>query len=122
MMREIDVARIGIKIPNIGFGCSSLASLGRKKALLLLESAFDAGVRHFDVARYYGYGEAEGILGALIESRRARITITTKFGIELPRPTSALRIALQAGVKRLEAMHADAVAKAGHHERLARRP
>jgi len=97
MMREIDVARIGIKIPNIGFGCSSLASLGRKKALLLLESAFDAGVRHFDVARYYGYGEAEGILGALIESRRARITITTKFGIELPRPTSALRIALQAG-------------------------
>jgi aryl-alcohol dehydrogenase-like predicted oxidoreductase len=97
MMREIDVAGIAIKIPIIGFGCSSLASLDRKKALLLLESAFDAGVRHFDVARYYGYGEAEGILGAFIRSRRAGITITTKFGIEPPRRTSAVRMALQAG-------------------------
>ena len=55
------------------------------------------GVRHFDVARYYGYGESEGILGTFAKSRRAEITITTKFGIEPPRRTNALRMAMQAG-------------------------
>jgi D-threo-aldose 1-dehydrogenase len=96
-MPEIQMAGINIGIPVIGFGCSSLTSVGRKKALRLLESAFDVGIRHFDVARYYGYGETEGILGAFIKSRRAQVTVTTKFGIEPPRRTNALRIALRAG-------------------------
>ena len=89
----------GIKrdLPRIGFGCSSLTSVGRKNAIRLLETAFDAGIRHFDVARYYGYGETEGILGTFIKSRRAQITVTTKFGIEPPRRTNALRLALGVG-------------------------
>jgi D-threo-aldose 1-dehydrogenase len=97
VMPEVRLAGIEIGIPVIGFGCSSLASVGRKKALLLLESAFDVGIRHFDVARYYGYGETEGILGTFIKSRRAQVTVTTKFGIEPPRRTNALRIALGVG-------------------------
>ena len=89
----------GIKrdLPRIGFGCSSLTSVGRENAIRLLETAFDAGIRHFDVARYYGYGETEGILGTFIKSRRAQITVTTKFGIEPPRRTNALRLALRVG-------------------------
>ena len=83
--------------PGIGFGCSSLTSVGHKNAIRLLETAFDAGIRHFDVARYYGYGEAEGILGTFIKSCRAQITVTTKFGIEPPRRTNALRLALGVG-------------------------
>jgi hypothetical protein len=96
-MPEVRLAGIEIRIPVLGFGCSSLASVGRKKALLLLESAFDVGIRHFDVARYYGYGETEGILGTFVKSRSAQVTITTKFGIEPPRRTNALRIALGVG-------------------------
>jgi D-threo-aldose 1-dehydrogenase len=95
-MRGITVPRISFEIPVIGFGCSSLASVGEKKAQQLLGTAFDAGVRHFDVARYYGYGEAEGLLGKFIQSRRAELTITTKFGIEPPRRSGALRLAMQA--------------------------
>jgi len=89
----------GIKrdLPSIGFGCSSLTSVGRKNAIRLLETAFDAGIRHFDVARYYGYGETEGILGTFIKSCRAQITVTTKFGIEPPRRTNALRLAFGVG-------------------------
>ena len=96
-MRAIAVPGIDIQIPVLGFGCSSLASVGEKKALQLLGTAFDAGVRHFDVARYYGYGEAEGLLGTFVKSRRAEVTITTKFGIEPPRRTSVLGFAMQAG-------------------------
>jgi aryl-alcohol dehydrogenase-like predicted oxidoreductase len=96
-MRAIAVPGIDIQIPVVGFGCSRLASVGEKKALQLLGTAFDAGVRHFDVARYYGYGEAEGLLGTFVKTRRAEVTITTKFGIEPPRRTSALGFAMQAG-------------------------
>jgi len=96
-MRGITVPGIDFQIPVLGFGCSALASAGKKKALQLLGTAFDAGVRHFDVARYYGYGEAEGLLGTFVKSRRAEVTITTKFGIEPPRRTNAVRFAMQAG-------------------------
>jgi D-threo-aldose 1-dehydrogenase len=96
-MRDIAIPGIATRLPVIGFGCSALSSSGEKKALQLLEAAFDAGVRHFDVARYYGYGESEGILGKFAKTCRAQITITTKFGIEPPRRTNALRVAMQAG-------------------------
>lgn len=98
-MREIQVSGIKIGIPVLGFGCSSLTSVGRKQALRLLESAFDAGIRHFDTARYYGYGEAEGILGNFLKSYRGQVTVTTKFGIDPPRRTSTLRIVLRVGRK-----------------------
>jgi D-threo-aldose 1-dehydrogenase len=96
-MRGIAVPGIAIQIPVIGFGCSALASASEKKAFQVLGTAFDAGVRHFDVARYYGYGESERLLGAFVKSRRAEVTITTKFGIDPPRRTNALRFAMQAG-------------------------
>ncbi len=95
--KAITVPGIGIKIPVLGFGCSSLTGTGRKNADRLLGTAFDAGVRHFDVARYYGYGEAEKILGTFVKTRRTEVTITTKFGIDAPQKTGALRIALRAG-------------------------
>jgi aryl-alcohol dehydrogenase-like predicted oxidoreductase len=98
-MKDIAIPGISARIPVIGFGCGALTSSGEKKALELLETAFDAGVRHFDVARYYGYGESEGILGKFAKSRRSQITITTKFGIEPPQRTNALRMAMQAGRK-----------------------
>jgi D-threo-aldose 1-dehydrogenase len=96
-MKEVFVSKLGIKIPAIGFGCSALTGTDRNTALRVLETAFDRGVRHFDVARYYGYGEAEGILGAFIRSRRSTLTLTTKFGIQAPRKSSALGVALRAG-------------------------
>lgn len=86
-----------ISTAALGFGCSSLASVGRKEALRLLGCAFDAGIRHFDVARCYGYGEAEGILGAFLKSRRTQVTVTTKFGIDPARCTSAVRLVLRVG-------------------------
>jgi D-threo-aldose 1-dehydrogenase len=95
-MRAIAVPGIDFRIPVIGFGCSSLASIDEKGSQRLLGAAFDAGVRHFDVARYYGYGEAEGRLGKFLKSRRAEVTITTKFGIDPPRRTNALRMAMKA--------------------------
>ena len=96
-MRNILIPEIGLRIPVLGFGCGALTGTSRKNADHLLAAAFDAGIRHFDVARYYGYGEAEGILGAFLKTKRAQVTITSKFGIQPPRRSSALGIAVRAG-------------------------
>ena len=94
---QIDIPGRSVTTPALGFGCSSLTGTSRSNADRVLETAFDAGVRHFDVARYYGYGEAEGILGRFLKRRRSQVTITTKFGIEPPRRTTALGFALGVG-------------------------
>lgn len=94
---EINISGLALRTPIVGFGCSSLTGTGRNNANRVLETAFDAGVRHFDVARYYGYGEAEGILGSFMKSRRSEITISSKFGIEPPRQTTALGVGLYVG-------------------------
>jgi D-threo-aldose 1-dehydrogenase len=96
-VRDVLIPAIGRRIPVLGFGCSALTGTSRKIADRLLQTAFDSGIRHFDVARYYGYGESEGILGTFLRSRRAQVTITTKFGIQPPRRSSALGFAVRAG-------------------------
>jgi len=47
----------------------------------MLETAYDAGIRHFDVAPMYGFGEAESCLGDFLARHRADVTVTTKYGI-----------------------------------------
>src|SRR5579864_1488913 len=96
-MRTTAVPGLENEIPVLGFGCSSLTATGSKNGASLLKTAFDSGIRHFDVARYYGYGEAERILRTLLKSHRSEVTITTKFGIRPPGRASALRIALSVG-------------------------
>jgi len=44
----------------------------------------DTGIRHFDTAPYYGYGEAERVLGEFLREKRDHVTVTTKFGIQPP--------------------------------------
>jgi aryl-alcohol dehydrogenase-like predicted oxidoreductase len=69
-----------------------MGALGRRQSLRLLEAAYDAGVRHFDVAPMYGYGEAESCLGEF-RARRNDITVTTKYGIAPPKRGGLLRAA-----------------------------
>jgi diketogulonate reductase-like aldo/keto reductase len=66
-----------------------MGATGRRDSLKLLEAAYDAGIRHFDVAPMYGYGEAESCLGEFLQHHRDQITVTTKYGIP-PAKNSAL--------------------------------
>lgn len=91
-------------MPVIGFGTSSIMGGGRASAGRLLEAAYDAGIRHFDTAAYYGMGEAESALGAFLATRRSEVTITTKTGIEPPSTRSAYRVAVAAGRKFVRAL------------------
>jgi aryl-alcohol dehydrogenase-like predicted oxidoreductase len=81
-MREIELGDSGLRAPQLGFGCSAiLGRSGRADSLRALATAWDRGIRFFDTARSYGYGESEGLLGEFLQGRRDQAVIATKFGI-----------------------------------------
>ena len=96
-MNQIPLATTGRSTSQLGFGGSSLmGAIGRRESLALLEHAYDAGIRHFDVAPMYGYGAAEGCLGAFLARHPGELTITTKYGISPPANQGLLRAARRA--------------------------
>ena len=101
----------------VGFGCAHLqySSWSRRGSLRLLEKAFDHGITHFDVARLYSSGEAEGVVGEFARGRRDRIVLVSKAGI-LPlretyyhRANRKIRSIAKAKVPALTSSIADAV-------------
>lgn len=82
MVDTVQLADTGRRTTRLGFGGSSLmGSMNRTQSLRTLDWAFDAGIRHFDVAPSYGYGEAEACLGEFLARHKGEVTVTTKFGI-----------------------------------------
>lgn len=72
-----------VETTNLGFGCSFLTrNKSVNEALLNLNIAYDSGIRHFDVARLYGFGNAEDILGKFAKGKRQNMTISTKTGLD----------------------------------------
>lgn len=93
-MEQVKLADDGRVTTRLGYGCSSImGALNRVQSLRLLDAAYDAGIRHFDVAPMYGYGEAENCLGEFLERHRESVTVTTKYGIAPPKRGGALRAA-----------------------------
>jgi len=83
MLPTRELAGTGVKTSAIGFGCAGLFLIPERNVRrLALDAAYDAGLRHFDVAPMYGLGLAEAELAPFLSRRRAEVTVTTKFGIE----------------------------------------
>ncbi len=82
-------------IPELGFGTATIMGrVSRSAGTAALERALAAGVRHFDTARSYGWGEAERVVGnALRKHRREDLRIVTKCGILPVRNTPLLGLA-----------------------------
>jgi D-threo-aldose 1-dehydrogenase len=97
------VADYSMVAAQLGYGCSQLmGGITRRESIALLETAFDAGIRHFDTAPSYGYGEAERVLGEALYGKRHEVTITTKYGLRSS-AKSSLRAA--AGILRPVVRH-----------------
>jgi D-threo-aldose 1-dehydrogenase len=86
---RLDLGSTGIRATPLGFGCATLfRASNTAQRSRLLHTAYDAGIRHYDVAPMYGLGRAELELGAFARAHRSEVTIATKFGI---RPTLVAR-------------------------------
>jgi aryl-alcohol dehydrogenase-like predicted oxidoreductase len=77
---------------RLGFGCGGvMGRIGRAQSLRAIAAALDGGITHFDVARLYGYGEAEALVGEALRGRRDKVVVASKFGLVAPRAAGALR-------------------------------
>lgn len=70
------------RAPRLGLGCGDLyAGTQEAASRRLLDTAFDDGVRWFDVARLYGNGQAEQVVGRALAGRRDQAVVVSKAGI-----------------------------------------
>jgi D-threo-aldose 1-dehydrogenase len=84
MKREAKLGQYEFATSALGFGTAGIfrepTKLARRR---LLESALEAGIRHFDTAPIYGLGLAQGELGQVLRRHREEVVIVTKVGIGL---------------------------------------
>ena len=69
-----------------------MGAVDAETARRALSIAMDEGVTHFDVARSYGFGQAEQFLGEFIHHRRQQVVIASKFGITATMAAIPLRL------------------------------
>ncbi|MTW09971.1 aldo/keto reductase [Pseudoduganella eburnea] len=77
--------RSGIALTGMGLGCAQLGGLYQAmsdaEAQAVVTAAWEAGIRYFDTAPYYGYTLSERRLGAALRDReRDSFVISTKAG------------------------------------------
>jgi D-threo-aldose 1-dehydrogenase len=101
MMRDITLPGTDLSTTALGFGCAGIfaepSARGRRR---LLDAAYAAGVRHFDVAPMYGLGRAESELGRFATGRADPVVVATKFGID-PTPVGRALGRVQGPVRRV---------------------
>jgi D-threo-aldose 1-dehydrogenase len=85
------VGSTSLTLPAFGFGAAHLGELYAKvdeaESRATMDAAWDAGVRYYDTAPWYGRGLSEHRLGGFLRSKpRNEFKITTKVGRQLVRP------------------------------------
>jgi len=85
-------------IPALGFGTAAIMGrISRREGEAAIERAHAAGIRHFDTARSYGWGDAERVVGGVLGRHdRSEIRIVSKCGIVPVRPSPLLSAAKSA--------------------------
>jgi aryl-alcohol dehydrogenase-like predicted oxidoreductase len=85
-------------IPALGFGTAAIMGrISRRNGAEALERAHAAGIRHFDTARSYGWGEAESVIGDFLRGHdRGEIRVVSKCGIVPVRRSPVLSLAKSA--------------------------
>lgn len=82
-MKRRDLGRTGLKLTELGFGGGAIGNLyrpvPRAAAMEAMQTAWDAGIRYFDTAPFYGHGLSERRMGDFLRDREGW-TLSTKVG------------------------------------------
>lgn len=79
-----------LKIPKLGFGAAAISgeaggygfgNISENDALSLLSEARERGIKLFDSAPIYGFGESERRLGKAFKSVRSEVFVISKCGV-----------------------------------------
>jgi len=90
------IGTAGLAVTRLSFGGASIGGLFRPveegEAIRVIRHAWDLGIRSFDTAPLYGYGESERRIGrALADRAREDFVLSTKVG-RLVHPADAIPI------------------------------
>lgn len=77
-----------LEVTELGFGCMNIAwayggPTPKDKAVALIRSAYEQGIRFFDTAEVYGPFYSEEMVGEALKPFRNEVVIATKFGFEV---------------------------------------
>jgi aryl-alcohol dehydrogenase-like predicted oxidoreductase len=109
-MRQTPLGRSQLTVSAVGLGCNNFGRrLDADGTRAVLDAALDHGITFLDTADIYGgAGASEQLIGALLEGRRERVVLATKFGMDMgddgdvPRGSRAYaRRAVEASLRRL---------------------
>jgi aryl-alcohol dehydrogenase-like predicted oxidoreductase len=107
------------QLPAIGLGCMNLnhaygQAPTEEDAIALLHRAFELGVRHFDTAALYGFGNNETLVGKALKPLRKEIFLASKCGMTGVNGTrvidgrpETLQATIDASLQRLQTDHID---------------
>ena len=77
------LGRSGLEATPLGFGAATQGGLfeavSEESARAVFQAAWNAGIRHFDTAPWYGYGQSEARLGAFLKDKSG-YTLSSKVG------------------------------------------
>ena len=78
----------GPEVSALGLGCMTMSPVYRQaldeaEAVATLELALDLGITFWDTADVYGMGHNETLIGKVLEGRRDKVFLASKFGITM---------------------------------------
>src|SRR6266516_1533858 len=90
-MRTRRLGRDGPEVSVVGLGCNNFGGrIDLDATRAVVDAALDAGVTLFDTADIYGNGGgSERFLGEVLQGRRDRVVLATKFGGDMGDGTTA---------------------------------
>jgi len=81
----MDKRRIGsLEVTVVGLGCNNFGGrLDEARTRAVVDAALAAGINFLDTADIYGGTRSEEFLGRVLEGRRERVVLATKFGMAI---------------------------------------
>jgi len=96
--------RGGVKLSILGFGGMVVVGMEQNDADAIVRESYESGINYFDVAPFYGDGEAEIKLGVALEPHRDRVFLACKT---MQRSAGGARSELERSLRRLRTDHFD---------------
>src|SRR5438094_1697658 len=114
-MRMRRLGADGPEVTVVGLGCNNFGGrVDLEGTRVVVDASLDAGINFFDTADIYGNGGgSEELLGQVLEGRRDRVILATKFGGDMGEGTTArgsrtyVRRAIDASLRRLRMDYVD---------------
>jgi Predicted oxidoreductases (related to aryl-alcohol dehydrogenases) len=70
-----------LEVSVVGLGCNNFGGrIGETATRTVVDAALDAGITLLDTADNHGDSKSEESLGRILEGRRDRVLLATKFG------------------------------------------